>query len=42
MRSDEGHVLRRMLGAPHQKRDGEEYRKPGGKTRVIERWKVWG
>ena len=26
----------------HQEGDGEEDRKPGGKTRVKEIWKVWG
>ena len=26
----------------YQERDGEEDRKPGGKTRVKEIWKVWG
>ena len=25
----------------YHERDGEEYIKPGGKTRVIETWKVW-
>ena len=25
----------------HQERDGEEDRKPGGKTRVKDIWKVW-
>ena len=28
--SREGHVLRRMLDAPVQERDGEEDRQPGG------------
>ena len=37
-RRDEGHVIRRMS----QERDGEEDRKPGGKTRVKVIWKVWG
>ena len=39
-RRDEGQVLRSMLDTPG--RDGEEERKPGGKTRVKEMWKVWG
>ncbi len=42
-RRDEGHVLRRMLDASvPEERDGKEDRKPGGKTRVKEIWKVWG
>ena len=41
-RRDEGHVLRRMLDEPGPgKRDGEEDRKPGGKTCVKEMRKVW-
>ena len=41
-RREEVHVLRRMLDAPVQERDGEEDSKSGGKTRLKEIWKVWG
>ena len=37
MLRDEGHALRNMY--QYQERDGEEDRKPGGKTRVKETWK---
>ena len=40
-RRDKGHVLRRMFDQ-YQGRDREEDRKPGGKTRVKEIWKVRG
>ena len=40
-RKEVWHMLRRMSDAPYQDRDGEEDRKPGGKTCAIAIWKVW-